>query len=214
MSNPPRPIPWHGYYEPLSAAQVYGDSRNARTGPSPFQSAKYPDLHPLLAVDTARFKFDVRRKPHEIDAGTWVFSNRHVAATEAGVKRLRIISKAFLWTIDIESPVPVTCEAVWEALYYGLQQPIADSEWGLIVSLGRGNGFGSRKQKEVVERAAKKRLEENVGDQVRLRRVDYLGEATVLKGLEKDEEFAELRLLPGNKRCRDTWIATFGTACS
>jgi len=207
----PRRIPWHGYYESLTATQVFGESRNSRPGPSPFISAKYPDLHPLLASDTTRLKFNVKRKPHEIDAGTWVFSNRHVAATEAGVKRLRIISKAFPWTIDIESSVPVTCEAVWEALYYGLQEPIVDSEWGLIIHLGRGHILGGRRQKEIIEKATKKRLEENKGDKVRLRRVDYLGEATVFKGLDKDDEFEELRRLPGGMACRDTWVASFDT---
>ncbi|GLB37002.1 hypothetical protein LshimejAT787_0400530 [Lyophyllum shimeji] len=211
--NPPLwANPWHNYYQPdpnvyipppLSAAQVYGDPRHPyRPEPPRYVSSKYPKLHPLLASDTTRLRFDVKRKPQEIDATTY-FANRHISATEAGVRKLRLISKAFPWTIDIESPVPVTCEAVWEALYHALQEPIADSEWGLILKI--------KKQREVVDKAAKKRMDEDRGDEVKLRRIDYLGEATWFKGLDKDDDFEKLRLLPGAQGCPDTWVVSFET---
>jgi len=211
MSRPPWANPWYDYYRPdpnayippLSAAQVYGDPRHLYRPELPrYVSSKYPKLNPLLASDTTRLRFNVKRKPQEIEAATY-FSHKDVSATEAGVKKLRLISKAFPWTIDIDSPVPVTCEAVWEALYHALQEPIADSEWGLILSI--------KKQREVVEKAAKKRLEEDRGGEVKLRRIDYLGEATMFKGLDRDDDFEKLRLLPSAKGCPDTWVVSFGT---
>ena len=114
---------------------------------------------------------------------------------------LRLISKEFPWIIDCKGDSPIRCETVWDALYLGLQQPILDAEWALIISIGK------KKQKEV-EAAAKKRLASSTDKQ--LKRIDYLGEATLFKGLEKDDDFAKLRLLPGDKSIPETWVVKFG----
>ncbi|KAG5643384.1 hypothetical protein DXG03_000998 [Asterophora parasitica] len=145
--------------------------------------------------------FDVRKPPQEIHATTY-HSERIFRAVEQGAKQFRIISKAFPWSIDIDSsPNFVTCDHIWEALYQTLQEPIVDSEWGLLINI--------KKQREVVEKAAKKRMDANRADEVKLRRIDYLGEATMFKGLDKDDEFEKSRLLPGAKGCPDTWVVSF-----
>lgn len=95
---------------------------------------------------------------------------------------------------------PINCEAVWDALYSALQEYLADSEWGLIV--------GDTKRKEVIEKAAKKRQEKD-GDR-RLKRIDWLGEETFFRGLEKDDDFERQRLLPGSQQCVETWVVRFG----
>lgn len=64
------------------------------------------------------------------------------------------------------------------------------------------------KRRKIIEEAAKKRTE---GDNdKRFRRIDWLGETVMFKGLDKDEEFEKLRLLPGNQACPDTWLVKFG----
>lgn len=147
-------------------------------------------------------RFDVKKKPRtEILISTY-HASRHALAIAKGVTHLRLISKAFPWTIDIVSQGPITCEAVWDALFTGLQELIADSEWGLIV--------GDKKRRETVEKAAKKRCEaEGIADK-RLRRIDYLGDATFFKGLEQEDDFMKARLLPGEQGCPDTWMVKLG----
>lgn len=97
--------------------------------------------------------------------------------------------------------MPLVCETVWDALYVGLQTCIEDSEWALILGL--------KKQREIMEKAAKKRLETEPSEDKRLKRIDYLGEAILFKGLEKDEQFEKLRLMPGDKAIPDTWLVKF-----
>ena len=76
-----------------------------------------------------------------------------------------------------------------------------DSEWGLIV--------GDAKQQKTIEKAAKKRVNGTAGDK-QLKRIDYLGDTTIFRGLYRDEEFERLRLLPGEKKCPETWVVKFG----
>ncbi|KAG6891562.1 hypothetical protein C0992_003589 [Termitomyces sp. T32_za158] len=166
-------------------------------------SAKYPQLFYLLASDATRLQWDVRDAPPSIHPTTF-YQHRHTIATQNSVKKLRIISKAFPWTIEIESPDPITCEMVWEGLYQGLQQPMQDSEWGMLCSMKKG-------QREAVEKAAKKRRELNQEDGQPLKRIDYLGEATMFAGLDRDEEFVKLRLFPGSTGVPDTWVVSFKT---
>lgn len=78
-----------------------------------------------------------------------------------------------------------------------LQDPIADSEWGLATL--------NKTLRETIERAANARKSKNKA----LKRVDWLGEKTVFVGLEKDEEFEKRRLLPGMTPCPETWVAKF-----
>ncbi|KAG6817498.1 hypothetical protein H0H87_008123 [Tephrocybe sp. NHM501043] len=193
------PQPWDPYYRrgyypqpnpdvylppPPASAPVFG----YRTGHStPHGSNKHPQLFYLLAADSTRLEWDTRRPPSSIHPSTF-YSNRNTVALQTAAKKLHIVSKAFPWAIEIDSQVAITCEMVWAAIYHALQEPIADSEWGLILNI--------KKHREVVEKAAKKRKEENKEDTQSLRRIDYLGESTMFKGLDKDEDFVKLRAPP------------------
>ncbi|KAF8134285.1 hypothetical protein EV363DRAFT_1582409 [Boletus edulis] len=121
---------------------------------------------------------------------------------------IRIISKAFPWSADIRAPAGsvVTCSAIFEGLYKMLQEPIADSEWGIVVT--------EKTKKETIEKAAKARQERDRDRDRdrdnRLKRIDWLGETTAFKGLERDEEFEKKRLLPGMQACKETWVIKFG----
>jgi hypothetical protein len=82
-----------------------------------------------------------------------------------------------------------------------LQQPIADSEWGIIVT--------DKKLRETIEKAAKKRADSDSDG--RLKRIDWLGPNTIFKGLDRMEEFQEARLLPGAEPCTETWVVKLGS---
>ncbi|KAF8199793.1 hypothetical protein K438DRAFT_1822538 [Mycena galopus ATCC 62051] len=206
------PNPWGPpafYQQPGFAAPpqqgfpgYWGQPGWAPPNPNPGFSAKYPNLHPILASDSTQVRFDVRRKAqHEIPPVTYT-TVRGLFATASSSAHIRLISKAFPWTIDIVSKAPVTIEAVWDALHIGLQQPILDSEWGFII--------GDKKLRESIEKAAKKRADSD--NEPGLKRIDWLGGNTIFKGLDRIEDFAELRLLPGTEPCTETWVVKLGSS--
>jgi hypothetical protein len=117
-----------------------------------------------------------------------------VVATANSSTHIRLYSKAFPWSIDIKSTTPITCEAVWDAIHAALQEPIVDSEWGLIV--------GDKDRKKIVETAASIRE----GADKQMKRIDWLGEHILFKGLEQDDEFQKARLQPGKPSCPDTYL--------
>ncbi|THU96781.1 hypothetical protein K435DRAFT_86444 [Dendrothele bispora CBS 962.96] len=161
------------------------------------RSKKYPYLNACLAADSTLIHPDLRKKPRtDITAST--FNNyRHTLAMAYPVTNMRLICKSFPWTIDIVSPqAPITVEAVWEAMYAALQEHIHDSEWGFACQ--------DKKLRETIEKAAEKRGKVD-GDKV-LKRIDWLGEHTVFKGLERSEEFEKMRLFPGSNAVAETWV--------
>lgn len=95
---------------------------------------------------------------------------------------------------------PITCRDIWDAVYNALQQDLDDSEWGMMVM--------EKKWRETVEKAAKMRMDEDRSSN-KLKRIDLLGESTMFKGLEKDEELENVRLLPGMEACPETWFVVF-----
>ena len=126
------------------------------------------------------------------------FTYRNQFALATSTTHMRIVSKAFPWQIDIVSPGNVTCEDVWNSLWSALQQPIEDSEWGFLIR--------EKKSKEIVDAAVRRRLELDPASDRRPKRIDYLGNMTLFRGLEKDDEFAKLRQLPYSKNCEETWV--------
>ena len=165
---------------------------------------KHPHLNPALAAETTNIRYDVRKAPRD---GILLSTYQQVGLQPAlahPTQDVRIISKAFPWTVDIRAPTgsAVTCSAIFEGLYAMLQEPIADSEWGIVVI--------EKTKKETIEKAAKARGEKDKGKEVRFKRIDWLGEMTAFKGLEKDEEFEKKRLLPGTQGCKETWVIKFG----
>ncbi|EEB93935.1 hypothetical protein MPER_07343 [Moniliophthora perniciosa FA553] len=104
-----------------------------RKAPAPFHSKKYPSMHPILAADSTILRFDVRKKPQNDILSSTYLAHRHTPAMAYPVSHMRLISKSFPWAIDIVHTTPITCDMVWEALHNGLQQHLADSEWGIAV---------------------------------------------------------------------------------
>ena len=90
---------------------------------------------------------------------------------------------------------------VFDALHSGLQQPLVDSEWGFVAP--------DKKLRESIEKAAKTRSDKD-GEKA-LKRIDYLGDNTHFKGLEKVEDFEKARLLPGKQVVAETWVVKLST---
>jgi len=162
------------------------------------QSAKYPGLNPVLADDTTLLRYDTKVKPPSTIQGPIYLTHRHEPALRKETKHMRIISKSFPWQIDIITPINVTVEDVWMSVYTALQQPIVDSEWGFIIK--------EKDARATVEKFMKKRLDADKTAEKVARRIDYLGDCTLFRGLEKDDEFAQARLVPFSKKCDETWV--------
>ena len=164
-------------------------------------SSKWQRLNTLLSSGETLVRFDVRKTPREaILSNTYeIYGLQPALITGTHVKHIRVYSKTVPWCVEImaKEQRPITCRDVWEAIHDALQQELDDSEWGMIVR--------DKKLRETVEKAAKKR------ESTKLKRIDFLGEGTMFKGLEKDEELTKVRLLPGSEACAETWVAIFGS---
>lgn len=161
--------------------------------------SKYPNLSPILAADTTLIQYDVRKTPlHGILFSTAAQLGSTLALSSSSAA-IRIISHSFPWTLDI--PAPVTCAAVFDGLHKMLQEPLADSEWGIVCILDKS-------RRETIEKAGKARAERD--KEKKLKRIDWLGDKTAFKGLEKDDEFEKKRLLPEMAPCAETWVVKFG----
>ncbi|KAG1890821.1 hypothetical protein F4604DRAFT_1672824 [Suillus subluteus] len=116
--------------------------------------------------------------------------------------RIRIISKAFPWSISIQAPPGsvVTCNAVFRELHNQLQSYITDAEWAIVAV--------DKTRKKAIDKAANSRQEKDGVN--RLKRIDWLGDTTVFEGLEKDEKFEKEICLRGSTSVTGTWVAKFG----
>ncbi|KAJ3773019.1 hypothetical protein FB446DRAFT_734620 [Lentinula raphanica] len=188
--------PQQQYYPPQPPYYAQGYPNPQFPPPTPTRSTKYPSLHHILAADSTSLKIDLKQKPRAVITGSTFHTYAEQYAMAMPTYHIRLISKSFPWSIEIKATTPITCEAVWDALHLALQQHIADSEWGLAV--------GEKKLRETIEKAAKKRAETD-SDKA-LKRIDWLGESTIFRGLEKIEDFQKMRLLPGVDPCSETWV--------
>jgi hypothetical protein len=169
------------------------------------RSSLYPTLNPVLAIDSSPLRYNLRKKPRTEIFTSQYYAYLQFAATTTYATQMRLISKAFPWSVDIKTTPYITCEKVWEALHLALHEEVEDSEWGLIVT-----DEDSRRR---VLKAARKRWDgsKESGPHV-LKRIDFLGERTVFVGLEKNEEFEKERQLPGEPLgSAETWVVKLGS---
>ncbi|KAF9010771.1 hypothetical protein BDQ17DRAFT_1203322, partial [Cyathus striatus] len=172
--------------------------------------SKYPRLNPVLASDITITHFDASKKPIQSILMQTYYAYRQTPALQGEgqnhVGHIRLLSKSFPWSIDIvtKNNGTIMCGAVWEAVHGCLQEPIADSEWGILCN--------DKKLREKAEKAMRKRLEiDPQGRDKRMKRIDFLGEEKIFKGLEKDDEFERLRRLPGSQAEGEVWIVKMST---
>ncbi|KAG1827499.1 uncharacterized protein BJ212DRAFT_1256472 [Suillus subaureus] len=124
------------------------------------------------------------------------------AMLNVGMTEIRIISKAFPWSIDIKAPAGyhVTCNSVFRALHDQLQNYITDVEWAIVAV--------DKTRKKAICEAANLRQKKDKDN--KLKRIDWLGDMTVFKGLEEDKEFENEICLRGQMTVTGTWVARFG----
>lgn len=161
----------------------------------------------MLAVDTSILRFDLRSDPSGFASHYPTHGREAAVLNLKGPKFIRLMSKDFPWQIDIK-PMEgnlLTCFDVWKGLYESLHQPIVDSEWGFIV-----NEKGAL---ERVETTKKKRQEADKNSPAYPLRIDYLGDMTQFRGLEKDDDYAKKRYLPSHlsAKCDENWIVKLTT---
>jgi hypothetical protein len=164
--------------------------------------SKWPNLSPNLASDMTYVRYDIRQPTREgIMLSTWQQIS-HIPAFLTPTHEILIISKAFPWSIIIRAPAGsvITCGAIFEGLHELLQKHIEDSEWAIVAL--------DKTRREAIEKAAKSRQEKDTDK--RLKRIDWLGDTPMFKGLERDEEFEKKRHLPGSARVTETWVVRFG----
>lgn len=152
-------------------------------------------------MDTTLARVDVRFHPSTEAAvsNKTYYATRHAFVTATQASHVRLISKDFPWSIDVKTNGhPVTCGNIWDALHAALQEPLADSEWGAL------SHDPSRAKR--VQKAAKQRQTDGVDKDKILKRVDWVAEAFVFRGLEKDDEFAKRRLAYVDNECEETWL--------
>ena len=151
-------------------------------------------------MDTTLALVDVRFQPSTEAAlpNATYYAYRHAYATATQASHLRLISKDFPWLIEIKTGGhPVSCDNVWTAVYTALQEPLAESEWGIL-----SNDLSKAKK---VQKAAKQRQSEVDKDKV-LKRVDWVADNFIFRGLEKDDDFAKRRLAYLDSDCEETWV--------
>jgi hypothetical protein len=180
-------------------------------------SKDFPDMHPILARDTTLVKYDVRHPPKDNIPGAFYDRHKKEFATRTPTFHMRLVSKEVPWTIEIDfkekaSIYPygqnmsyaVNVGDVWKALHNALQEPLRDSEWALLL-----DGFSSWTERDARRRNIEQAAEKWSGKGPVVKRIDWLGDKTVFKGLVKDDSFARHRLMPGMKWCPDTWVVRF-----
>jgi len=129
---------------------------------------------------------------------------------------IKVISKAFPWEIDVESAddnTPVTLEDLISAVHACLDKQLTGSEWWIVTDDVRAkvssqyskncdaSSVGESRHRGEVEKPRHK----NEG----LRRIDWLLDNFVMKGLEKDDKFISTRIRDPKVR-ESTWVLVTG----
>jgi len=167
-------------------------------------------------------QYDIRDYPQRAlvntPAGAALLSQSHLGAsiTSPATTSIKVISKLFPWEIDVQSAnsnTPVTVEDLIIAVHDALDKHITGSEWWIVTEDVRTkvsaqylkncdrSSTGEGRHKGEVEKPRHKKEG--------LRRVDWLLDNFVMKGLEKDEAFSSTRIR--DKDIRDqTWVLVTG----
>ncbi|KAF8513106.1 hypothetical protein BU17DRAFT_53438, partial [Hysterangium stoloniferum] len=160
-------------------------------------------LAPTLEVGSYAIRWDVRDPPDNLRQR---YRNKRPSdslaapAISTQSRYLCIISHDFPWTVAISTndARPLTVIDVIEGLYDSLNKAVRRSEWALAADV----------QRYLMLKANKARRRATVA--MGIRRVDWLGTRCMFKGLEKDEELARRRIMPGD-RPSDVWVVRFGS---
>ncbi|KAI0339925.1 hypothetical protein BDW22DRAFT_559793 [Trametopsis cervina] len=172
-----------------------GGARNAAER-EPAADAQTKTLYPYIVAGPTAVPFDMRKPPQDYEPQGYHLHARYSALSQP-TKRMRFISPNLPWTIEIEGEW-ICCALIWDRIYESLQRHIRSSEWVLIAH--------SDVKRQEIEKARKKRLEQFPDDDPRPKRIDWLGEMTLFRGLQRDDALARRMLLPGRDECPNTYV--------
>ncbi|EGO00347.1 hypothetical protein SERLA73DRAFT_107415 [Serpula lacrymans var. lacrymans S7.3] len=193
---------------PRPTLQPSGNKENITTCNRSTYSELSSLVHPFLALSAAPIVYDIREPPSTLRFPPLSAHQRHsyrhlaVPLTSSSPRHVRIISKEFPWSFELDYTRRVdhncvTCLDVLSALYSALQAPLADHEWGVA----------DESRRKSMQRARARRIE--AGGSALLQRVDWLGSRAFFGGLRRDDKFAKQRLCPGTVQVTETWLVKF-----
>jgi len=176
--------------------------------------------------NTPHIHYDLRDYPSRALVTTHpqlsLLSQGHLKAciTNPALAGIKIISKNFPWEIDVESErqgAPITVEDVINTLHETLDKHIASSEWWIVTDDVRNR---VAKQYERNCDAASSGSSRHRGDRGEVekprhksegvRRVDWLLDNFIMRGLEKDDAFIQKRI-PDKSMRENTWCLVVGS---
>jgi hypothetical protein len=161
-------------------------------------------VHPFVTPAHLPILYDIRCDPSTarfLLSSPYYHCTFHdlvVPITDSHPRFIRVISTQLPWVIDIGKRHPVTCSDVLTSLYDFLQAKLTEQEWKMA----------DKEARERIMRARKRRVK--AGEGGTLKRVDWLGGRSMFLGLEKDEDFAKLKLRSDYRKVRETWVVIFG----
>ncbi|KAF8585921.1 hypothetical protein K439DRAFT_1632186 [Ramaria rubella] len=159
-------------------------------------------MAPVLSIGSLSVMWDVRYSPsymrqHQSDSP---YDDMRAPALSTQSQFLCIISHDFPWTVAVSrnDGRPLTVIDVFEALHESLQKEVRRSEWALAADV----------QRYIMLKANKARRRSETA--MRIRRVDWLGTRCMFRGLERDEDLARKRLMPGDNP-GEMWAVRFSS---
>ncbi|KAF8331092.1 uncharacterized protein EI90DRAFT_1061668 [Cantharellus anzutake] len=239
LPGQPSPAPQPVFLPQVSAAPMvagYSPGRVAVQLPSPNRGPVQLGAPVLLDVLNAgsgtswggrtsspRLYYDVRDYPSRASVLTGsqlsTLSSQLLRATVTNppFARLKIVSKAFPWEIDVESNgpgEPITVEDVITAIHETLDKHIASSEWWIVTEETR-NRVARQYEKNCDAAASSSSRHRGELEKPRhrsegVRRVDWLLDQYIVKGLEKDDVFIQKRI-PDRAAREYTWSLALGS---
>lgn len=107
-----------------------------------------------------------------------------------------LVCPKFPWTVEIHDFTPISWAKVHERVYGELREKLTEAEWQLA---------GDSKRTQIEEaRSERKRGMVFVKDATP-RRIDWLGNMTIIAGVEKADDGKKRARLPGMPKC-ETWV--------
>jgi len=172
--------------------------------------------------ENPRIYYDIRDDPSramvETNPNRSVLSHMHLKSgvTQPNISSMKIISKLFPWEIDVSSGspnVPVTVEDLINAVHETLQKHITNPEWWIVTQDVRDRVTKSyivNCEAPNVEKRGRRLVTKARNRKEGLRRIDWLLDNCVMKGLVKDDTFAKSRNI--GEGIRDTtWVLVLGS---
>jgi hypothetical protein len=161
------------------------------------------------AVDAPGIYYDVRLPPSKarLNGGKpkRLASSDYAAPvlTPRSPSRIRLICKQIPWPIDIQTNHPggIKLADIFEELYEQLQKHVSSVEWFIVDDKKRAYVGEIMRRNSAF---AKNPRPPTDG----VRRVDWLGEHTIVRGLEKDSRFIMERQV--GKEKMETWVLVIG----